>query len=185
MYGILGESASDAMALTVLVKRIARDPRLTVRSKGYRCAGDLCNKGAAQLRDFARDGLTRFIVCHDADGPDPGPSHTRVLEKVVKPAGVPCCIVVPVEEIEAWILADLSAVTKVFTGWRPDSITAPERVKNPKEHLTRLALRHGRRYRPPLHNEQIARHIDLDVVARKCPSFRPLVAFVQRGDCAA
>lgn len=123
-----------------------------------------------------------FILCRDADGNDPGQVHDEVSEKVASAAGLgpEACVVVPVQEIEAWILADLTCANKLFRSWRPDALSNPESIRNPKEYLRRLsrADKAKPRYTPAIHNQQMAKHLDLDVVSKKCPSFRPLKDFV-------
>ena len=103
MYGILGEDQSDVETLKVLVRRLAGDPSLRIKGKGYGGAAEMLRKGARQLRLFRDLQCTRFIVCHDADGPDPSSRQELVRQKVVKPSGISdeCCIVVPVQELEA------------------------------------------------------------------------------------
>jgi hypothetical protein len=61
-------------------------------------------------------GWQRFIVCVDADGPDAAPRHKVILAQVIKKAQVPSetCVLVPVQELEAWILADIEQVSEVI-----------------------------------------------------------------------
>jgi hypothetical protein len=136
------------------------------------------------LRLLANLGCTRFIVCHDADGPDPIPYENRVKKEIVQPAGLEddSCVVIPVQELEAWILADIEAASSIFKSWHPKPIANPENQASPKEHLVRLS-REGKgkpRYDPSTHNEQVAKYLNLKTVETKCPSFRRLVAFVTR-----
>jgi hypothetical protein len=184
MYGILGEDDSDAQTLKVLVKRLAGDESLTVKAKGYGGSGKLLKDGARALRLFKALALTRFIVCHDADGPDPNEKCDLVMEKSVKPSGLAkdCCIVIPVQELEAWILADIECGSKVFGWWRPAPIQNPEGIPKPKGHIERLCYSNKprRRYNHAVDNERMARHLDLDKVARKCAEFRKLRAFVPK-----
>ena len=181
MYGILGEDRSDAETLTTLVRRLKSDDSLPVKRKGYEGGALLLRKGANQLRAFADLGCSRYVVCHDSDGPDPTARRQQVLDQVVKPSGVgPCCIVIPVQELEAWILADIAAVTAIMSSWHPTEIGSPEHITSPKEHLERLSrdARKKPRYSHATHNEQVAKYLNLDRVAAKCPSFRPLRDFV-------
>jgi hypothetical protein len=100
---------------------------------------------------------------------------------LVNAAGFPeTCVLIPVQEIEAWILADIQAVTKIFSGWLPDEIHNPEAIPSPKEHLEALSRQANRRprYSHAVHNPRVAQHLDLEKVYRKCPSFRPLKDFV-------
>ncbi len=93
-----------------------------------------------------------------------------------------CCIVIPVQELEAWILADIECASKVFPSWKPSPIHNPEGISKPKEHLEKLSRdsKQRPRYRHAIHNEQVAKHLDLEKVARKCPAFTVLAAFVRR-----
>ncbi len=183
MYGIVGEDESDVATLKVLVKRLAGNDSLTVKTKGYGGCAEMLRKGAAQLRLFKSLRLMRFIVCHDADGPDPEPKRRLVVERIVKPSGLRsgCCIVVPVQELEAWILADIECAARIFPSWRPAPIENPEGISRPKEYVERLS-REGKqrpRYSHAVHNEKMALHLNLKKVAAKCPAFRELVDFVR------
>ena len=88
MYGILGEHQSDVDTLKVLVRRLACDQSLPIKSKGFDGCGRMLQKGARQLQDFVRRGCKRFIVCHDADGPDPSPKRDLVNSKIIQPSGI-------------------------------------------------------------------------------------------------
>lgn len=184
MYGILGEDASDAETLKVLVRRLADNPRLPVIAKGYGGCGRMLSDGARDLQFFKKRRLTHFIVCHDADGPDPKPKKDLVMRQIVQPSGSAedCCIVIPVQELEAWILADIECASHIFTSWHPGPVQNPEGIVKPKETLERLSedRRRKRRYKHALHNEKIAWHLDLAKVEEKCPAFRILVAFVKK-----
>jgi hypothetical protein len=142
----------------------------------------MLHKGANQLRLFQALKCSRFIVCHDADGPDPNPKHELVRQKVVKPSGIDqgCCIIVPVQELEAWILADIECATNIFPSWRPSPIENPERIARPKEHLEKLSRdsRQRPRYSHATHNARMARYLDLEKVRQKCRAFGVLVDFV-------
>jgi hypothetical protein len=185
VYGIIGEDRSDVETLTVLVRRLSKNPTLSVKRKGFDGGGNLLRGGARELRNLERLCCDRFIICHDADGPDPAPKRQLVEQRIVMPSGIRTgwCILIPVQELEAWILADIECATKVFPGWRPSAIEHPESVPRPKEHLYRLSRdsRHRPRYNHATHNEKMANHLDLEKVSRKCPAFRELVEFVGRG----
>ena len=182
MYGVLGEDNSDTERLKVLIRRLAGNKSLPVEAKGYSGCGDLLRKGANQLMLFAELGCQRFVVCCDADGPDPRERRDEVLSRIVRPAAVERhCIVIPVQELEAWILADLPAVSRVITGWKPSPINNPEHVAGPKERIEKLSRDSKRRprYHHTTHNQQVAKYLDLNKVHRECPSFRPLADFVR------
>jgi hypothetical protein len=182
VFAILGEDYSDVDTLKVILRRLRGDPHLPIRGKGYSGSGELLQKGCNQLLAFAELGCRHFVVCHDADGADPAPHHAQVAARIVKPAGVAdrCCIVIPVQELEAWLLADIEAVSNLFD-WQPHPIANPENVPSPKEHLEKLSRisKHRSRYNHAKDNPRLAEHIDLAKVSKKCRSFHPLEKFVQ------
>ena len=181
MLAVLGEDRSDAETIVVLIKRILRDERATVKQKGFSGCGELRKKAAGQLRLFKEKGASRFVICHDADGPDPGPVRRLLEQEAVVPREFRdhCAIVIPVQELESWILADPDAVTQVIRQFKIPSFPSPESVENPKKELVRRS-RSGRSrplYAPTV---TIAKHLDLEIVASRCPSFLPLRDFVER-----
>jgi hypothetical protein len=183
LYGILAEAWSDFHALRNLLRSIKGDWGLPVVGKGYdHGVGELLRKAARDIRLYARRGCTRIILCADADGPDPGPIRLRIEQEVVRPAGVSIatCVVVPVQEFESWILADVEKIKMVFKRLNAKPIAHPERQNSPKEFLRRLSRdkKARPRYDPSVHNEEIAKYLDVRVVSRKCPSFRPFYDFV-------
>ena len=184
MYGIIGEDDSDTQTLKVLVKRIADNPSLRVKTKSYNGCSKMLRKGAKDLKAFKDLNVTHFVVCHDADGSDPEPKRDLVMNKIVRPSGLDdeCCIVIPVQELEAWILADIECVSNVFTSWKPQPIDNPEAIPQPKEHLEKLSRdsNHRPRYSHAVHNEKMAEHLNLDRVAEKCSAFRTLARFVKQ-----
>jgi hypothetical protein len=181
VYGVLGEDPSDVEMVRVLIRRIADNKAVRVSIKGYEGCAQMLRKGATQLVLFRELGCKWFIVVYDADGPEWQPRYREVLDRIVKPSGVQAfAIIIPVQEIEAWVLADVECASRIFTGWRPDSVPNPENITNPKEYLERLSRASDRRprYAHATHNPRIAEYLDLAKVARKCISFAKLVQFV-------
>ncbi|WP_233862855.1 DUF4276 family protein [Paraburkholderia adhaesiva] len=183
MYGVIGEDRSDVDAIKNIIVRLAGDG-VAVRGKGYSGCGELLKKGAAQLQVYERLKCSRFIVCYDSDGKDPA-ERKRALKQIFKDAGLKgvCCALVPVHEIEAWILADLPAVQNVIKGWAvAEGHKNPENQPHPKEYLEKLSEKNHRpRYAHATMNPQIAKHLNLEIVYQRCPSYRPLHDVVVKG----
>ena len=220
---MLGEDDSDIQTLRVLIRRLANDETLPIRGKGFDGCGKLLKDGWKFLKTLPELGCTRFIIAHDADQRDTNKVKRELIDKIIKPSGVKtsiCLLLVPVQEIEAWLLADIEAVSNIFKQWQPKPELNPESIVHAKEHLEklgrlavsvhsplgarasrplkwrprwprsqekaggseRLRLAGGRpRYLPATHNPQLAKHIDLTKVSKRCPSFRPLEEFVKQG----
>ncbi len=183
MYGVLGEDTTDAETIKAIVARLVA-PRVKIHAKGFGSKDKLLDKGSSEITLFRGLGYSKFIVCHDSDGAAPSLNHRKVMERVVGPSGVSddCCVLIPVYMIESWILANIEAVTGIFTSWKPNPIANPEKIPDPKGELERLSRAENRkpRYSPPTHNPQVAKHLDLKIVAKKCPSFRPLLDFLRQ-----
>jgi hypothetical protein len=188
MYLVIAEDSSDFNCLKILIKRLANNNAISIAGKGYNCCGDMLNKGAALLRLYDKQkGYSKFIICYDRDKDPSQQRYEQVVVKIIKPAEInkskKICIVIPTEEIEAWILADIQAVSKVIPSWQPENkYPNPEEIANPKETLERLSRENKPKplYSHNTHNEQVMKHIDLDIVKKKCPSFVELTEFVEK-----
>ncbi|EDN72911.1 hypothetical protein BGS_0398 [Beggiatoa sp. SS] len=188
MYGVLGEDKSDVATLKVLIQRLAREENVSIKTKGYNGCGEMLTKGGKQLKLFAKLGCNRFIVCYDADDDERENRYQEVVKRIIKKSGLTglkteeiICIVIPVQEIEAWILADIEAVTHIFQNWHPKPISNPESIDSPKEYLEKISRDSKKRlrYNHATHNEKVAQYLDLEKVFKKCPSFNPLKELVE------
>jgi hypothetical protein len=187
VYGVLGEDKSDVATLKVLIRRLADDQSISIKTKGYSGCGEMLKEGGKQLKLFAKLGYNRLIVCYDADNEKPNNRHQEVVKRIIKKSGLTglkkeiICILIPVQEIEAWILADIEAVTHIFKNWYPKPIFNPESIDSPKEYLEKLSrdAKKRPRYNHATHNEKVAQYLDLDKVIQKCHSFNPLVKLVK------
>jgi hypothetical protein len=184
MYGILGEEDDDAETIAVLIKRLTNQPNAHCFKRGYNGFGDLLKKGAAQLRSFQQSKCKQFIVCIDADGPDPLPRREEVMKRVIRPSGIETgsCAVVPVHTIEAWILADIAAIINVLPSWTgPLQFRQnPEGVSDPKERIKVWSQKCNKKpnFSPSTHNPLIAKHLQLATLRKRCPSFEHLAFFI-------
>ena len=183
MFAVLAEDRSDAESLVVLIRRISGMDNATIHRKGFNGCGELCRKAWCHIQDFTRKGARRFIICHDSDGANPGAVKQKVRDALAAKIQVPddCCIVVPVQELEAWIIADEAAITKAIPSLVIKLVSQPESVPSPKEWLVDESRKGRSRplYVPTIFNEKVAAFLDLQKVQRKCPSFGELVAFVK------
>jgi hypothetical protein len=183
MYAVLGEDASDTESLKHIIRKLANNASLSIKTKDFDGCGDLLNRGHRILKLFSDNGCERFVICYDCNGHDPTERRQEAERRVIRASGIQTdhVIVVPVQELEAWIIADNAAVQAVVRSWQVTDITSPERIRDPKEYLKKMSRGPNMkpRYDPANHNPDIAKDLDLDKVAQKCPSFRPLVAFIK------
>jgi hypothetical protein len=185
--GILGEDVSDGNTIAAIVKTLTGNHRIEYPTHNFRGSGNLLNSGSRVLRQFHEErGCTRFVICLDADTETVEERTRQAQTRIIKPTGLSpdYCIVVPVRAIEAWILADIDKAIVRWTPtarWRPAEVRSPEMILDPKRHLIRISREGGTtpRYTPSTDNPKIAKHLDLDRVEQKCPSFRVLKKFVR------
>ncbi len=187
MYSIVAEDDSDVNCLKVLIKRLIDKPSFKSRGKGYDGSGKLLQDGWKEFKAADQLGFTRFIVCYDQDNSAKQARYEEVISKIIKPSGVKkeknkICILIPKQEMEAWILADIEAVTKIIPSWKPsERFSSPELVESPKEKLEKLSRIKSSKplYVHATHNQQVFEHIDLEILKKKCPSFAELHEFVK------
>lgn len=180
MFAILAEDDSDAEAIAHIVRRHFNDDRLAVKKKGYDGCGGLCAKGARDIKVWRAQGISRFVVCHDADANPPAEIREKVLRTVVRPASAVqnCCVTIPVQEIESWLIADEKAITEIIPSFRFKGHGQPESIPSPKEWLRKQSEAENGKplYSPKTFNAAVAKKLRFDVVARKCPSFAAFLA---------
>ncbi|MBK8916151.1 MAG: DUF4276 family protein [Phycisphaerales bacterium] len=185
---ILAEGSADAEVLAQLVRRHYDRPRLPIHAVGCEGQGNLLNSGVRRIGVLSARGIRRFVICLDADGPDPNPMRDRAQTKILRPSSVDpelAFIAVPVQAIEAWLIADELAITQVIPSLTIPQQQSPERIDRPKEWLigqSRSARSHaaGPLFAPQVHNPRVAEHVRLEVVERKCPSFREFRQWLSR-----
>jgi hypothetical protein len=188
MYVVVAEDDSDFKCLDLLIKRLAKDNSISIKGQGFGSCSIMLNKAAKILQSWdKKEEYKKFIICYDRDKETIQKRYEEVIRKIIKPSGIKksenlICILIPTEEIEAWILADLKAVSNVIPSWQPKQLFPnPETIANPKEELRRLS-REGKSkplYRHETHNEQVMKYLDLEIVKKKCPSFVELAQFIE------
>lgn len=183
MFAVLAEDRSDVDALVILIRRIIGTSTASIRKKGFGGCGELRRKAWSHIKDFANEGATRFIICHDSDGNNPAEIKKKVIGSITAKINLPAdyVIVVPVQELEAWMIADEAAIRAVIPSLAIAPVARPELIDSPKEWLIGESKRGRSRplYIPTAHNDKVAAHLDVARVRAKCPSFGDLVDFVK------
>lgn len=183
MYAILAEDDSDAEVLEHIIRR-RFNRNLTIKKKGYGGCGALLRKGMRDINSWKTSGANGIIVCHDSDRHSPTSIREKVNRLVVNPSQFdgPTCIVVPVQEIESWIIADEAAVKKVIPSFDFKGHKNPESLDDPKEWLCAESKASNGKplYAPKVFNPAVARELDMEEVAKKCKSFEFFLTWV---DC--
>lgn len=185
MFIVLTEDDYDFQTFKKIIRRLANNPRLPIGGRGWDGCTEMMNKSARFLMALQPPPDHRCIVVHDCDGKDEVALRAEVMRRIVKPASLKneCCVVLPREEVEAWILADFNAIKQFAPSWEvpKNEIANPENVGGAKERLHKLSR--DAKLRPRIseaNNPRLAELLDLQVVEKKCPSFKVLADFVRK-----
>lgn len=179
LIGVIAEDDTDIEVIKLIIgKYIPRNDFKIKKFVGNGC-GKLRNKCSVWAQNLFAVGCDHVFVFHDLD------RHTendlrKLLERKVPIKEFPnSLIVIPVEEIEAWLLADSIAIKQVFSikeDIKP--IKDCEKINAPKEELGRIVWRLvKKRYVNSIHNAKLADKVSLDSL-RKCKSYIPFDNYV-------
>ncbi len=178
--GIIAEDMSDVDVIATLVRKIARK---TFRKEHF--VGDGCGKIVVKCQDWAENlrdrGCSLLIVAHDLDTKVENKLRSD-LNRALNPSPIRLYVlIIPVREIEAWLLADHEAIRAALNlKCTVKKVPNPEAINRPKEHLRDLVyLRSNKktRYLNTVHNVKIAEECAVANL-RRCASFRPMEEFV-------
>ncbi len=179
--GVIAEDNSDVEVVNEIIKKIAPNKRYSIKSfVGHGC-GKIQGKCFQWAGVLKTKGCSLLIMLHDLDDRLLDELDTS-LRQTLKNCTIPKHIVViPVKEIEAWLLTDNLAIQRAFKlNKKVERISNPEIIADPKRKLDEIVrLRSGstKRYINSVHNQKIAAEIEL-VNLRRCSSFRPLENFL-------
>jgi hypothetical protein len=186
--GVLAEDETDCNALREIVVRIGHEVKAPAfgveRDWGDGCA-NLRRKARPMMRQMAAKGCTAIVFVHDLDlDPANGERNEEgvlraKLEAIEVPPGVRRLICIPVEELEAWFWSDQALLDKL-TGGKAKAVRSPDRVKKPKESLSRASAGANKKPRYSTNDsKELAKVLNFDVCAQRCRSFRELREFVR------
>lgn len=183
--GVIAEDKSDVEVVTeILAKYMARNAFSVKPFVGHGC-GKMRQKCDSWSRLLFNSGCEHVFLLHDLDRNNEAELR-RSLEEKLPPKSFPnSLIVIPIEELEAWLLSDTAAIQHVFSLPKtPKQIANCESVVSPKEHLAQMVWSSGRkRYVNTIHNKKISEQISLGNLKR-CPSFIDLDNYVRANLCA-
>ena len=171
--GLVVEGVYDEAAITELVlKSVPSEAGAICRRCGN--AIQLMRKFPGFLQEFrfAKDGspVDKALVIRDADHKNPRELITGMDGRIGnRNFPFPVNLLVIVEELEAWLLADEEAISLV-TRIRQQPVRDPERLYDPKQTLRRLLSQAGVEYTSEI-ARQLAAAARPNILQTRCPSF--------------
>jgi hypothetical protein len=180
--GLIAEDHSDVDVFTEIAGKIAKRDFLVKKFVGKGC-GKLKKECKSWAKNLKEQHCTLLVLIHDLDKNE-APYLQKQLMQALSPAPIKDnLIVIPVREIEAWLLSDEDAIRSAMNlRIKVPHIANPESLDNPKEHLGRLVEQksEGRKhYLNTVHNKKIASLLRIENI-RRCKSFLPLEQFLRQ-----
>lgn len=179
--GVIAEDNSDVDVLRELLAKLTKRKLFLHKFVGHGC-GKIAGKCRAWARNLDAQGCQVLIILHDLDLRNLAQLRQTLIEALTPSPIQSHVIVIPVQELEAWLLADHGAIQNALGIKQPiKQVTGMEYLQRPKEFLGDLIFRKSNKtvyYVNTVHNVRIARAASL-VNLRRCPSFRPLEEFAR------
>lgn len=178
--GVIAEELNDVEVLYELTCKLVPENSFSFSKFVGHGSGTLRRKCRAWARNLVERGCTHLVVLHDLDRCDEASLRDELLATIADLPFRGSVILIPVEEIEAWLLSDAEALQSTFHMRRRPRIPAsPERVPSPKEYIRVLVWKSCRkRYVHTIHNRRVARELRVERLV-VCPSFNPYPPFVE------
>lgn len=173
-FGLVVEGNDDKTALTELIQKCARTG-VDVVSRTCGGKAQLMKMFPAFLTDFRHiksgANVDKALVMRDADQKDPVELIKNMHGKINNRNYVfPVKLLVIVQELEAWLLADETAVSLV-TGKTTPAIPNPEGLSDPKQRLRNVLSKAKISYTAEI-ARKIAARAKIEILESRCPSFR-------------
>lgn len=179
MIGVIAEDNSDIDVIEEILKKYINECEFKIKKFIGNGCGKLRNKCDSWTNTLFGSGCDYVFIFHDLDRNNANELRSKLELKVCPKKNPKSLIVIPKEELEAWLLTDSLAIKNVFNlKKQPKAITDCESINSPKEFLKDLIYRSDKkRYLNTVHNRKIAREIRLENL-KYCASFRPFDNFI-------
>ncbi|MBI5695139.1 MAG: DUF4276 family protein [Nitrospirae bacterium] len=177
--GVIAENDSDVEVVKALIGKIT-NTKFGIYKVLAKSSGNIttkCIRWIKYLVDIKDSNIV--LIVRDSDTGDYKKVNEIRSELEAKAIAAQqkrkVSIIIPVQEIEAWLLADEKAIGGTFSSIAIKPYLHPETIPNPKEEIVRQTKGTNSKspYSNKTHNKLIAEKLDLDKVYKKCPSFAP------------
>ncbi len=177
--GVIAEGGSDVDVLYELSCKLMPENSFAFKKFVGQGCGKLRKKCTAWAQNLMSRGCSHLVVLHDLDENDEDELRKELSDRVSNVGFSGYVVLIPVREIEAWLLVDATALRTVFRLQRTPTVPRrPETVSRPKEKLRDIVWGAGKkRYVNTIHNRKIAAQLRICRL-RKLRSFRPYPRFL-------
>lgn len=180
IIGLIAEDNSDIEVIANILGKYIDRSRFSIKKFVGNGCGKLKQKCDSWTDNLIRAGCQHVFIFHDLDRNNATKLRRDLEKKVPKDKYPNSLIIIPIEELEAWLLCDESALAAVFALNKiPKKIENCDEVQNPKEHLRDLIWELGKkRYLNTVHNKQISEKVSL-LNLRRCNSYHEFDKYIK------
>lgn len=180
--GIIAEDLSDVEVIKLLARKITGKSLSTAHFIGKGC-GSLKRKTPGWCKDLEHKGCKKILLVHDLDRNDAITLRAKLEDILNRSTTRIKAVVIPAEELEAWLLSDTSAIKSALNLRQALKVVHhPETIESPKEYIRDNVWKISNKttaYVNSVHNTLIAKNINVQSIKKKCPSFLGFTNFFE------
>lgn len=178
--GVIAEDNSDVDVIRIILSKYIAQNKYTLRKFTGSGCGKLKSKCTSWIKNLFLSGCNFVVVIHDLDRNKETELRSTISAKIPKNYTKKSVLIIPVEELESWLLTDTQAIKEVFNlKKKPKEPNNPQAVKSPKEHIQKTVWNASRKaYINTIHNSKIVDRISIEKL-KKCSSYAELDVFVR------
>ena len=182
--GVIAEDLSDVDVIQHILSKYIDKCEFAVKKFVGNGCGKLRNKCNSWATQLYNSGCEHILVFHDLDRNNEVKLRKELEKKISINQFPNSLIIIPVEEMEAWLLTDPEAIKKAFGLDKTPKIDSQcESINSPKEYLRNLVWRNGKkRYLNTIHNKKIAEEISI-LKLKKCNSYCSFDKYIRETIC--
>ncbi|WP_288492314.1 DUF4276 family protein [uncultured Pseudomonas sp.] len=177
--GVIAEDTSDIEVITEILSKHIEKSDFSIKKFVGRGCGKLKIKCGAWVDNLSAQGCSHILIFHDLDSNKEDELRKEINTRINNCKFKETLIVIPTEELEAWLLTDAAAIKSTFTITQDIKIPGDvEKIKSPKEFLCKLIKRaSNKNYINTIHNKKIAEKLTTKSLST-CPSYRAFESYV-------
>ncbi|GEM_PF-2310272 len=183
LYGFIGEDNSDVDAFEVILSKYIPKEKFKLKRFVGKGHGKISAKVKAWTEILLQEGCKAVFIVQDLDEyklKDLKQSLEDKIQSLNTKKNI--LVVIPIKELEAWLLTDPKVLQDVFNFLSPPKLPSnPEQCKDPKKEIADIVRKHRQNHRiiytNTSHNKEILQKLSLSSL-RKCSSFELLHSYL-------
>ena len=137
--GVIAEEQNDVDVIYELTCKIIKENHFSfLRFLGHGC-GKVRRKCCIWGQNLVDRGCSHIVVLHDLDRRDEKELRTMLEKEIGNVNTGHQVVLIPTEELEAWLLSDTKSLKAVFNMRKEPKVSkSPEKISSPKEFLAKV-----------------------------------------------